>query len=412
MKQVLLIAAPPLFNEFFKEKLTAENIKVEIALGIRDAYTKTVSILPDLIIVHVPEKYSNLRDYFDQKSRNPNAKSIPIILTGPVLKKEQLTELPSFNVVKYFNKPIKFEIFFDFIGKILKMPLTLDPTPCILELHLNENIIFIEIAQGFNLEKISLLKYKITEMIDSNKIKEPKVVFMMTDIELNFTDSINLEQLLINVTADFRIKSSNIKILTINPFVRDFIAGHEEFTEIEVVENLATVLTELVNDRQTESANDIISDKILTATADVDDGSIEMRSHSSLTSGDSQLSASPIEVAIVDDDHVVRRLLTATFESIQANCSVFHTGADFLTSTAKKTYDLIMLDIFIPDVSGFNILSALRNKKYKSPVIIYSAITQKEAVMQALSLGAKAYLIKPLKPEAIIQKAREILNRQ
>ena len=51
MKKVLIIDAPPLFREFLKEKLTIEKIDVDIAHGNRDAFTKLVSTLPDLVVV-------------------------------------------------------------------------------------------------------------------------------------------------------------------------------------------------------------------------------------------------------------------------------------------------------------------------------------------------------------------------
>ena len=64
----------------------------------------------------------------------------------------------------------------------------------------------------------------------------------------------------------------------------------------------------------------------------------------------------------------------------------------------------------MPGLSGFDILNHLHIRNYKSPVIIYSNITQRETVVQALSLGAKSFLIKPQKPEVLIQKALEIIN--
>ena len=120
MKQVLLIDTPSLFRKFFKEKLTSEKIGVE-TLGKRgDAFAKTVSLLPDLIIIDVSETIDDLTDFFEKKRADPNAFSIPIILTGPDPLREVLTKLPTYQVIKYFNKPIKFDIFFEFIGQTLR----------------------------------------------------------------------------------------------------------------------------------------------------------------------------------------------------------------------------------------------------------------------------------------------------
>ncbi|MBO4727411.1 MAG: response regulator, partial [Spirochaetaceae bacterium] len=69
-----------------------------------------------------------------------------------------------------------------------------------------------------------------------------------------------------------------------------------------------------------------------------------------------------------------------------------------------------VLDILMPGLNGFDILTALRDLEYPPVVIVYSSMSNRESVIQALSLGAKSYLIKPLKPEAVVQKAQELLG--
>ena len=103
-------------------------------------------------------------------------------------------------------------------------------------------------------------------------------------------------------------------------------------------------------------------------------------------------------------------MLENTFNGINAQISSFANGSDFLTSTNKKEYDLIILDTNLPGLSGFDVLKILQNKQYFSPTIVYSSEQSREAVMQALSLGAKTYLVKPLKPEILLQKAIEVLR--
>ena len=64
MKQVLIIDASPMFREFLTEKLTEENVAVETANGHRDAFTKLISLLPDLIILDIlPSDYYQEKDF-------------------------------------------------------------------------------------------------------------------------------------------------------------------------------------------------------------------------------------------------------------------------------------------------------------------------------------------------------------
>ena len=412
MKQVLLIDPPALFREFLKEKLSSEKIEVETTGGRCDAFAKMVSLLPDLIIIDVPEKIQDLTEFFEKKRADPNAAAIPVILSGPLPPREIVARLPAYRVIKYFNKPIKFDIFFEFIGQTLRVPLAIDTTQAILEMHLNKNIIFIEIAQGLNREKLALLKYRIDEMIEINKVVTPKIILMISDLRLSFVDGINLELLLTNVTFDPRIQRKNIKILSTDQFVRDFIDGHEEFRGVEVVDNLSRILNKLVTDGPTDNISDVISQNILTATEDIQESSVEMRfqTETGIASVMNAKKNEKLQIAIVDDDPVTRKILEAAFGSLNSQIYMFDSGTKFLAAASQKIYDLIILDIFMPGISGFDILNALWLKQYPSPVIVYSSAAQKTSVIQALSLGAKAYLIKPLKTDAIIQKALEVLN--
>src|SRR5574344_3094741 len=131
MKQVLVIDASPSYREFLKEILTAEKVCVETANGQRDGFTKLITMLPDLVIIDVTESMGDLLEFLESKHNDPNAKLIPIIISGPIIEREKVATLSQFGVVKYFTKPIKFDIFFESIGKILKASFSIDITPCV-----------------------------------------------------------------------------------------------------------------------------------------------------------------------------------------------------------------------------------------------------------------------------------------
>ena len=80
MKKVLIIDSSKLFSDFMKEKLSSENVSVEITNGRRDAYTRLITILPDLVIMDAPDSFTDLMDFLKSKISDPNAKKIPIIL--------------------------------------------------------------------------------------------------------------------------------------------------------------------------------------------------------------------------------------------------------------------------------------------------------------------------------------------
>lgn len=413
-KQVLIINAAPMFREFLREKLSSENVSVEISDSRLDSFSKIVRVLPDLIIIDVESSFEEVIDLLERKMSDPNAKRIPVIISGPIMDRSQISSLVQFGVVKYFSKPIKFDVFFEAIGKIIRVNLSMDTTPCVLEIHHNGNIIFIEIAQGLNREKISLLKYKISEMIDNYKIREPKVIVMMTNLQLSFVDGINVELLLDTIISDERIQRRNIKILSLDTFMDEFMDGHGEYVGVKVIKDLTTALGSLVGrgDRNDE-ATDIIANNILAGDEEDAAGMVDIRFSADGGQDDSlDTEGSLLNIAIVDDDEVVRRILSQSFNSIGITTEVFDSGAKFAQAIQTKTYDLAVLDIFMQGISGFDILKQLKTRERPIPVVVYSQAVQREYVIQALSLGAKGYLAKPQKPEVIIKKAMEILHER
>jgi DNA-binding response OmpR family regulator len=64
----------------------------------------------------------------------------------------------------------------------------------------------------------------------------------------------------------------------------------------------------------------------------------------------------------------------------------------------------------MPVMDGFETLRAMAARGIRTPVIVLSALSKQETVIQALQLGVRSYLIKPLKPEDIRKKATEILR--
>ncbi|MBP5357832.1 MAG: response regulator [Treponema sp.] len=411
MKQVLLIDASPFFMEFLKEKLLADQLKVETAAGNRDAFQKMVSLMPDLVIVDVASDIMSIQDFLDNKISEPNAAKLPMVIVGPEIPRTSISNLAKYGVFNYFSKPIKFDVFLEAIGRILKTRLTIDETPSVIETHINGNIIFVDLAQGLNRDKIEILKYKLDDLIEKNKMHDPKIIIMMTSLDLTFVDGTNLEILFDNLIKTFALK--NIKVLSLNKFTNDLLEGHPAYNGIEVAENLNDVLNALVDGGTTfEDVSDIVSDKILFADDESVPSTIDTRfgSDNGGSAKTDEEKSSTIKVAIVDKDPATHDLLLPAFQSINAEAVFFDTGAGFVEAVAKDQFDVIIMDLFLGDVNGLDILRNLQRQGFTTPIIIYSQASSKEVVIQSLSLGARTYLVKPQKPAVIIQKALSVLN--
>ena len=412
MKNVLLIDASPLFREFLKDKLSAEKVAVTVTQGKRDAFIKMISVLPDLIVYEVHDDFPELFRFLEKKRSNPNAVRTPMIVSGPVADRSKLSQFAQFGVTKYFTKPIKFDIFFEAVGQILGLAFSMDTTQCILDIHRNGDIVFVEIAEGLNREKLALLKYKLTEMVDAGRMDAPKIILMMTNLDLTFVDGANIELLLDNVLAAPKVLPKNVKVLSFNAFIRELISGHPEYEGIEVVTELSDVLNSLIDSSAASSISELVAEKILTSEGGQVPDSIDTRFYSDLgvKQDDTETDGNVLHIALVDDDSVILKLLENAFRAVSATCDLYSSGAEFLTGINKHRYDLAVVDILMPGISGFDILARLSNTANGIPIIIYSQTTKREDVIRAFSLGAKHYLVKPQKPEVIVQKAIELLH--
>jgi CheY-like chemotaxis protein len=285
--------------------------------------------------------------------------------------------------------------------------------------HVNENIVFIEIAQGLNRDKLDLLRYKIFELLDLYKIRLPKIIIMLSDIKLGLQDSSNLQKLLNIVLQSSKARPEYIKILTREDFVRHFINGNPDYAKVKVVSNLQLAINGLISniDGDEESAGakaELIGDKILKAeNQEEDEENMVLRfdaEEKKISFELFQNSVKNLRIAVVDDDFVSQELIKETFLKSGAIIFSFYDGDEFLSNIDTAEYDLVFLDLNMPKVDGFQVLRTLQTRNIPYPVIVLSVISQRETMIKAIQMGVNSYLVKPLKPEDIFIKSIEILK--
>lgn len=408
MKSVLLIDGSSLFSGFLKDTFAVEKISFESVFN-REAYTKIITLLPDLIIIEIENEISDdIMHLLEKKHTDPNARKIPIVIVGPDMERPRITNLLEFGVVKYFTKPVKFEPFLAAVGKIMKTSFSLDTTPSFLDIHLNANLIFIEIALGLNREKIRLLKYRIAEVIKTHGLNVPKVILMLSGYEFSFVDGVSLEFLIESISADGRIANKNIQILSSDEFVHELVRGHTDYIGMQVFDNLKSIAELLLEQDQNYKIEDFVLNRII--SSDGRDNEIALGFSDSRNVA-SENGGSMIKVAVIDSDAVVRKLLQGTFAAVSGEADLFETAASFLDAVqAGKIYDVVILDLYLPDMDGISVIKTLARRNFQAPILIYSRAASKEVVVQALSLGARSYLVKPQKPGVVLNKAVEILH--
>jgi len=104
-----------------------------------------------------------------------------------------------------------------------------------------------------------------------------------------------------------------------------------------------------------------------------------------------------ITVLVVDDDFRVARIHSAFVDRVEGfrAVGVAHTGADALTAARTLKPDLILLDLYLPDIFGLDLISRIRVEGADSEVIVISAANEFDTVERAVKLGVASYLLKP-----------------
>jgi FixJ family two-component response regulator len=107
-------------------------------------------------------------------------------------------------------------------------------------------------------------------------------------------------------------------------------------------------------------------------------------------------------LAVVDDDADVRVALTRLVSSAGFAVETFASGAEFLRSIEDHEPDCLVLDLQMPEMSGFDVQGALAGDHAAVPVVVITGHDTPESRARALQLGARAYLCKPVNDEALL----------
>jgi DNA-binding response OmpR family regulator len=119
------------------------------------------------------------------------------------------------------------------------------------------------------------------------------------------------------------------------------------------------------------------------------------------------------KILIVDDDPDMRPLMRLTLAKLGHQPSLAATGTGGLKLAESEPFDLMVLDLMMPDIDGYEVMRRLRaNPATKDlPIIVLTARTQAADYDSAIESGADAYLPKPLDPDALHRKIGELLKR-
>jgi two-component system OmpR family response regulator len=118
-----------------------------------------------------------------------------------------------------------------------------------------------------------------------------------------------------------------------------------------------------------------------------------------------------VRVLVVDDEPGISSLLTETLRLAGFEAAIASTGIEALEALKRSDFDLVLLDVNLPILDGFQTLAQLRQRSPALPIIMISARLDKSDVIEGLKLGADDYITKPFSIEEVVMRINAVMRR-
>jgi len=118
-----------------------------------------------------------------------------------------------------------------------------------------------------------------------------------------------------------------------------------------------------------------------------------------------------MKVLLVEDEAKVANFISKGLQEEGYNVEVAYDGKKGLELLKEFNYDIVLLDLMIPEVDGLQLLKNIRSWGIHTPVLIITAKSSKEDVVKGLDMGSDDYLTKPFSFEELLARVRALLRR-
>jgi len=115
---------------------------------------------------------------------------------------------------------------------------------------------------------------------------------------------------------------------------------------------------------------------------------------------------------IIDDEAALRNTLARILGRAGHEVTTAGSGEEGLAYLAQQPFDLVYLDIRMPDMSGLEVLEAIHKQSPDLPVVLFTAQPDLNSAIQGMRAGAVDYLLKPLQPKTMVERTQAILARK
>lgn len=118
-----------------------------------------------------------------------------------------------------------------------------------------------------------------------------------------------------------------------------------------------------------------------------------------------------MRVLLIEDDVTIARLLKEGLEDESYAVDVANDGSEGYRTAVADDYDVIILDVMLPGMNGYEVCRSLRNDGNKTPILMLTARDTERDIVEGLDTGADDYLAKPFSFDVLLARIRALLRR-
>ncbi len=117
-----------------------------------------------------------------------------------------------------------------------------------------------------------------------------------------------------------------------------------------------------------------------------------------------------MRVLYVEDDHAMARTVELMLKQAGHECETTDSGNQAIDMARAQDYDLILLDIMLPDVDGYEVIQQVRDSGITTPFLIQSGLVDRDRLPDGVSFGANHFLVKPFSKGELVKKIDETIK--
>ncbi len=130
-------------------------------------------------------------------------------------------------------------------------------------------------------------------------------------------------------------------------------------------------------------------------------GNTTVETHQKIKSAVQENASKPLSVLLADDSDLALHQLKVMLEDLGHTVTAVHNGEQTLAASRAKAFDIILVDMVMPEIDGFDVLKELKAHRPDTPILIFTGHGSMESAIKALRCGADDYLTKPIEKELL-----------